>query len=349
MIAVSVIVPTLNRAELLAGCLKSLAEQSFPQERFEVLVVDNGSTDGTAALSEAAMREAGIANLRYVLEPEPGLLSGRHRGAVEAKGALLAFVDDDIIAAPGWLAALVRAFDDPRVHLAGGPSVGRFAVDPQPWYAHFERREPWGATCPALSLIHLGAEAKRVAPDDVWGLNYAIRRQTLFDLGGFHPDCIPARLQHFQGDGETGLSRKLAEGGHACVYEPQALVEHCIPASRLTLQAFWRRFFYQGVCDSYSAIRRLGHVPPRPNADPLAADTLARQSLAAHHGPGRTEPELVHVHQGYAEGYLFHNAAVAQSPALLAWVLRADYFDYRLPELEPGAAEGIAALRGGAQ
>lgn len=349
MIAVSVIVPTLNRAELLAGCLKSLAEQSFPQERFEVLVVDNGSTDGTAALSEAAMRGAGIANLRYVLEPEPGLLSGRHRGALLAKGALLVFVDDDIIAAPGWLAALVRAFDDPQVHLAGGPSVGRFAVDPQPWYAHFERREPWGATCPALSLIHLGAEAKRVAPDDVWGLNYAIRRQTLLDLGGFHPDCIPARLQHFQGDGETGLSRKLAEGGHACVYEPQALVEHCIPASRLTLEAFWRRFFYQGVCDSYSAIRRLGHAPPRPNAQALAADTLARQSLAAHHGPGRTEPELVHVHQGYAEGYLFHNAAVAQSPALLAWVLRADYFDYRLPELEPGAAERIAALRGGAQ
>lgn len=349
MIDVSVIVPTLNRAELLAGCLASLAGQSFPQERFEVLVVDNGSTDGTAALSESGMGGAGIANLRYAREPEPGLLSGRHRGALLAKGALLVFVDDDIVAAPGWLAALVRAFDDPRVHLVGGPSVGRFAVAPQPWFAHFERREPWGATCPALSLIHLGTEPKRVSPDCVWGLNYAIRRQTLFDLGGFHPDCIPASLQHFQGDGETGLSRKLAEGGHACVYEPQALVEHCIPASRLTLEAFWRRFFYQGVCDSYSAIRRLGQAPPAPNADPLALQTLAAQSLAAHHGPGRTEQELVHIHQGYAEGYLFHRAAVAQSPALLGWVLRADYFDYRLPELEPGMAERIAALRGGGQ
>lgn len=329
MILASVIVPTLNRAELLAGCLASLARQDFPPEAFEVLVVDNGSTDGTAALSEQAMRRAGIANLRYLLEPEPGLLSGRHLGALEAKGALLVFVDDDIEAAPGWLAALARTFDDPRVHLAGGPSVGRFAATPPPWFAHFERRDPWGESCPALSLIHMGSKSRLVEPHFIWGLNYAIRRQTLFDLGGFHPDCIPAHLQQYQGDGETGLSYKLAELGHLCAYEPAALVHHCIPASRLTLEAFCRRFFYQGVCDSYTAIRRLGAASPPPEAQELAA-----RSLGGHHGPGRTEPELLRIHQEYARGYLFHNAAVAKSPALLGWVLRRDYFDYRLPRLE---------------
>jgi glycosyltransferase involved in cell wall biosynthesis len=334
MTLVSVIVPTLNRAGLLAGCLGSLAGQNFPSSAFEVLVVDNGSTDGTAALSEQAMRRSGIANLRYLLEPEPGLLSGRHRGAIEAKGELLVFVDDDIEAAPGWLSALARAFDDPRVHLAGGPSVGRFAVTPPAWFTHFERRDPWGESCPALSLLHMGSERKLVAPHFVWGLNYAIRRQTLFDLGGFHPDCIPAHLQQYQGDGETGLSYKLAGQGHLCMYEPEALVQHCIPASRLTLEAFRKRFFYQGVCDSYTAIRSLGAVPAPP-----ARDALATRSLAGHHGPDRAEPELVHIHQGYADGYLFHNAAVAASPALLEWVLRRDYFDYRLPRLE-SAAEG---------
>lgn len=332
MIAVSVIVPTLNRAALLAGCLESLARQDFPAESFEVLVVDNGSTDATAALSEQAMRESGIANFRSLLEPEPGLLSGRHRGALEAKGDLLVFVDDDILAEPGWLSALAGAFDDPRVHLAGGPSVGRFAVEPPPWFAHFQREDPWGSSCPALSLIHMGEERRLVEPHFVWGLNYAVRRQTLFDLGGFHPDCIPARLQHFQGDGETGLSLKIAEQGHLCVYEPNALVHHCIPASRLTLDAFRARFYYQGVCDSYTAIRRLGAVPTPP-----AAGELFSRSLAAHHGPGREEPELAHIHQGYAEGYLFHNAAVSRSPALLDWVLRRDYFDYALPRLEAEA------------
>jgi glycosyltransferase involved in cell wall biosynthesis len=332
MIRVSVSVPTLNRAEFLAGCLDSLAGQDFPSSAFEVLVVDNGSTDGTAALSGQALRDSGIANLRILLEPEPGLLSGRHRGAIEAKGGLLVFVDDDIEAAPGWLSALVRAFDDPRVHLAGGPSVGRFAVTPPPWFAHFQRRDPWGESCPALSLIHMGPERRLVAPHFVWGLNYAIRRQTLFDLGGFHPDCIPAHLQQYQGDGETGLSNKLAEQGLLCVYEPEALVHHCIPASRLTLEAFCKRFFYQGVCDSYTAIRSLGAVAAPPGRDELAA-----RSLAGHHGPGRAEPELLRIHQGYADGYLFHNAAVAASPALLEWVLRRDYIDYRLPRLEAEA------------
>lgn len=347
MIAASVIVPTLNRADLLAGCLQSLAAQDVPAGDFEVLVVDNGSTDGTAALCAEAPERFGLARpagLRRVPEPEPGLLSGRHRGALEAKGEVLVFVDDDIVAAPGWLSALLRAFDDPRVHLAGGPSVGRFAVAPPEWFAHFQRRDSWGESCPALSLIHMGHEPRMVEPHFVWGLNYAIRRQTLFDLGGFHPDCIPARLQHLQGDGETGLSFKLAQGGHLCAYAPGALVEHCIPATRLTLDAFWRRFFYQGVCDSYTAIRRLGAVPPAP-----AREALAQGSLAAHHGPGRPEPELARIHQGYAAGYLFHNAAVASSQALLGWVLRQDYFDYRPPELEPGAAERIAALREAAQ
>ena len=128
MIAASVIVPTRNRADLLAGCLRSLAAQDCPAGDFEVLVVDNGSTDGTAALCAEAPERFGLAGLRCVVEPEPGLLSGRHRGALEARGGVLVFVDDDIVAAPGWLSALLRAFDDPCVHLAGGPSVGRFAA-----------------------------------------------------------------------------------------------------------------------------------------------------------------------------------------------------------------------------
>jgi glycosyltransferase involved in cell wall biosynthesis len=329
MIRVSVIVPTLNRAKFLADCLKSLADQDFSANDFEVLVVDNGSTDDTAVLSEQDMRDFGIANLRKLLEPAPGLLSGRHRGALEAKGELLFFVDDDIEAAPGWLAALASAFDAPRVHLAGGPCIGKFDVTPPSWFHHFQRHDSWGDSCPALSLIHMGAERRFVEPYFVWGLNYAIRRQTLFDLGGFHPDGLPSHLLQYRGDGETGLSFKLAAQELLCMYEPKALVHHCIPASRLTLDAFCKRFFLQGISDSYSAIRRQGTVPTPPTHAELAA-----RSLAGHHGPNHSEPELLRIHQSYADGYLFHNAAVADSPALLEWVLRRDYFDYKLPPLE---------------
>jgi len=327
MTIASIIIPTLNRADLLENCLKSLAKQDISPSAFEVLVVDNGSADRTATFSEQEMREIGITNIRKVLEPEPGLLSCRHRGAVEAKSDLLVFVDDDIEATSNWLTAIIAAFDNPHVHLAGGPSVGRFDVTPPPWFNHFQRQEHWGESCPALSLIHMGSERQFVAPHFVWGLNYAIRKQTLHNLGGFHPDALPPHLLKYRGDGETGLSLKLAKQKLLCTYEPNALVYHCIPASRLTLEAFCKRFFMQGISDSYSLIRSLRTVPLPPDHTKLTAS-----SLASHHGPYRNEPELLRIHQSYADGYLFHNSAVRKSAALLEWVLRRDYFNYQLPQ-----------------
>jgi len=97
-------------------------------------------------------------------------------------------------------------------------------------------------------------------PNYIWGLDFAIRRRALFDLGGFHPDCISDALQHFQGDGETGLTMKAFVQGYKAVFTSRAKVYHFISASRMTPEYFERRAYYQGVCDSYSRIRREGRV-----------------------------------------------------------------------------------------
>jgi glycosyltransferase involved in cell wall biosynthesis len=68
---------------------------------YEILIIDNGSTDDTKEISQEIMKEAANRQIRYIFEPEPGLLAGRHRGALEAKGELLVFVDDDIEATSG--------------------------------------------------------------------------------------------------------------------------------------------------------------------------------------------------------------------------------------------------------
>src|SRR5215475_7873344 len=118
----SIIVPTRNRAASLARTLQSLCAQRL-QAGYQLLVVDNGSTDETRKVAQEAIATNPQQMIQYIQEPVPGLLSGRHRGALEAKSDLLIFVDDDIEAEPGWLAAFLDSFGDPTVQLVGGPSL----------------------------------------------------------------------------------------------------------------------------------------------------------------------------------------------------------------------------------
>jgi hypothetical protein len=167
----------------------------------------------------------------------------------------------------------------------------------------------------------------------VWGLNFAVRAEVLRNCGGFHPDCIPRALQRYQGDGETGLSFRIKEEGLGAVYHPDVAVTHVIPASRLTVAAMEQRGFYQGVCDSYTQIRRTGAPQPAPAASwkdairPLKNDLERRVRLWS--SDGRAVAELAQ--RAHFSGKAFHQAEVRRDPALLDWVLRPDYFDYELP------------------
>ena len=326
----SIIIPTLNRADLLGVAIRTLVRQDFPAGDYEILIVDNGSTDETAAVARRAVSEYRDHNVRYLFEPEPGLLSGRHRGALEAGSEILAFVDDDIEASPGWLTAVMEAFEQDGAHVVGGPSRPAFETDPPAWIEKYYILTNGKRTCGPLSLLDMGSERIVIDPVWVWGLNFSIRKSALFEVGGFHPDCIPKQLQHFQGDGETGLALKLKEKGYRAVYAPGASVRHRIPRGRLTAAYFESRSFYQGVADSYTRVRALRGtenvpVPNRPQGKASSADPAYRQYA-----------ELIHrrVDHAYVDGFLFHLNAVRKSPALLEWVLRESYLDYRLPELD---------------
>src|SRR5687768_10321857 len=131
---VSVIIPTRNRAPLLQRCLRSLTRQTVPAGDFEVLVLDNGSTDATATVAESFQEQLMLAR---VFTPEPGLHVGRHEGARHAKSDLLVFADDDIEAEPTWIAGIVRSFDEPTVGLVGGNNYPKFEESPPAWLARW--------------------------------------------------------------------------------------------------------------------------------------------------------------------------------------------------------------------
>jgi len=239
---VSVIVPTRNRAAALAGALASLARQEAGSGPYEVIVVDNGSTDATRRVAEDA--RTALPGLHYAYEARPGLHRGRHRGMREAKGDLLAFIDDDVEVSPGWIASLREALRDDSVAMVGGNILPAFVDTPPPWLLRLWRR-PYGDghAIPSLSVLAWRGEARDIDPALVWGCNLSVRRSVLEAARGFHPDAMPDDLIKFRGDGEMQLGRFVVASGARCLFHPGASVRHLVPLQRMTFDYFRRRAF----------------------------------------------------------------------------------------------------------
>jgi glycosyltransferase involved in cell wall biosynthesis len=319
---ISVIIPTRNRAGLLARALRSLEGQTLQRERFEVVVVDNGSTDGTADVIAAHVID--LPNLRAAFEPEPGLHAGRHRGLREARGDVLVFIDDDIEATPGWLAAIAEGFVDPQVVMVGGNNLPNFERPPPDWLARlWARPVNGGQAIPLLSILRMPDGVRPINPGYVWGCNFAIRRHALVSARGFHPDAMPREMIRFRGDGETHVSRCIAASGSTCLFHSGASVFHFVDASRMTFAYFRQRAFDQGISDSFSDLRQ-GHGAVRLGLKSIAVYAARRLRVALE--PDRELRQLRGcMAAGYREGYLVHQRAYRKDPAVREWVSRPDF------------------------
>jgi len=230
----SVIVCTRNRAGFLSMCLDALAEVRFERERFEVLVVDNGSTDGTAALLER-MGRAGRLPLRRTPEPVPGLARARNTGVREAAGRFLIFLDDDALVAPGWLAAYDRNFQRGEA-IVQGRILPRLLGSRPAWLTEdlLER----------LGRTEAGSQCT-VWTGPLRGGNMGVARRVFEAVGLFRTD-LGAGAAGLGEDTEFGL--RAAAAGFRAAYAPEALAYHLIPRRRLSRSAFLRRCYLAGLC-----------------------------------------------------------------------------------------------------
>lgn len=231
----SVILSTYNRGELLDDALESILDQTDPgTPPFELIVVDNNSTDGTRqAVERLAARDGRV---RYLFEPQQGLSYARNAGLRQARAPLIAFTDDDVRAQPDWVAAIVRAFaEHPEADVVGGRVLPRWPEPPPAWLT----RDHWSP----LALVDFGAAPVDVTPDNpicLVGANLAVRREVFDAVGDFATDLQRVR------DGIGSLEDhefqlRLLRIGRKGVYDPRIVVSAEIQPNRLE-RAYHRRW-----------------------------------------------------------------------------------------------------------
>ena len=251
-VLLSVIVCTRNRADELAGCLPELSRQARELPDVEVVVVDNGSTDNTRQVVEEMAAEHRIA-LRHVYEGKPGLCRARNRGRAEARGSVLAYIDDDEVVGPGWVRGV-------RDHFRTGKSdclAGKIAVK-----VHGEL--PLGFTQDLLWIFgetHFGEEARALKfPQHPQGGNFAITTEVFDRVGGFDTNI------KLYGD-ETDFFFRASKFKFSTWYDPALVVTQHIPAHRLTQEVLKTKAYIWGrgssmvwLLSSPGALRRLGRA-----------------------------------------------------------------------------------------
>lgn len=234
--AVSVVVCTYNRAPSLAKTLDSLRQMSVPSDLdWELLVVDNNSTDNTRAVVMDFMRASGP-NGRYVFEPKQGLCYARNRGVAEAAGEIIAFTDDDVGVAPNWLEEIADTFKKFDCIGVGGRSIPAWNDLEKP--AWLVTTGPYSLSRGPLLDFDLGNEAKevQVAP---WGLNMAFRKIAFEKYGDFRTDLGVSGSAGLLGE-DTEFGKRLLRLGERIAYSPRAVVFHHVDPRRITKSYFLR-------------------------------------------------------------------------------------------------------------
>jgi len=224
----SVVVPTYNRAQLIATSIKSLLEQTFRD--FEIIVIDDGSKDATKEALKPLMDK-----IRYCHQQNGGISAARNHGILEAKGEFIAFTDDDIITDKDWLANINRCFTENHCDVVGGRVLPIYTNDTPSWV----RKEPTKMSG-GVVIYDYGEETVIHDPShhSFIGCNFAFRREIFKECGDFRVD-IRFKGRIALGE-DTELIERTMKQNKVLYYCGKAVVHHPVDMRRLTLGHFMR-------------------------------------------------------------------------------------------------------------
>jgi glucosyl-dolichyl phosphate glucuronosyltransferase len=249
----SVVLCTYNRHDLMAAALSSLCEQTLAPSLYEIIVVDNNSTDGTRQHVAECSRL--YPHIRYCFEPQQGLSHGRNSGYQLAQGLYVAYIDDDCTVPREWLDIARNVITNVAPALFGGPYQPFYNSLKPRWYLDRYGTYDGGQVARALDQTEY-----------LSGTNLFIKRSLLEQLGGFNIEVgmVGTRLGYGE---ETALQRRVRQEHHTAMiyYEPRLTVFHLVRSEKMQLswcakQMFvsgrdWQRVLYETAAERIHAVR----------------------------------------------------------------------------------------------
>ncbi len=222
MIDVSVIVCTYNRAESLRDTIESLVRQKTQACSYEIIVVDNNSKDHTENIAKSFNGK-----VKYIFEAKQGLSYARNTGIREAKGQIIAFTDDDVIADSNWILSMYQCFKETKAFAVGGKIERLWNCDRPEWLSD-ELMGP-------LIVQDLGFIRKRWDQKNrhMIGANMAFHRSIFEKKGGFKEE-LGRKGDALTGGEDREIFRRMFEGNVPIFYEPNAIIHHKVEPERLT-------------------------------------------------------------------------------------------------------------------
>ena len=261
----SVVIATYNRAGDLRETLASLAGLR-PRGTWEVIVVDNNSTDDTRAVVEAAAPGFPVP-LRYLFEREQGRSPALNAGIREARGAIIATTDDDVRVEPDWLDQAADGLDRLNCDYVGGRVLPIWGAAPPPWLPNRGGKH-WAV----IALLDYGAQPIEFGRRVPLGVNMAFRREAFDRAGLLDPNTGRKAGTLLGQEVREWCIRARAAGVRGC-YVPELVVRHIIPASRLN-KAYFRRWFYWRGISRAMLYERSGLDMEAPEEKALDARTV---------------------------------------------------------------------------
>ena len=215
MIDFSVIVCTHNRAAILTDCVDSLLNQTIDKSRFEIIIVDNNSTDGTKEIATDFCKKH--SNIKYMQEKTVGYSATRNCGWKNATGDIIAYIDDDEIAAPGWLESIEKAFQiEEKPDIIGGIYLIKYDVTPPGWFI-----ESMGGTNKNRQKGILNQRKDCYLA----GGNIAFKKEVLEKLNGFSDDFNMKNGFLMMGE-DTDICQRAKNAEFQLFYDPDIKIYH---------------------------------------------------------------------------------------------------------------------------
>lgn len=247
---ISVILCTYNRDRYIYNVLRSIVNGDLPRSEYEIVLVDNNSSDNTKGECQRFVADFPDVVLRYCFEEKQGLSHARNCGITNAHGDLLVYVDDDAIVNKEYLSTYADFFKrNSDAVAAGGPILPQYdgCEEPQ-WMSHYTRQLITGK-------LYLG-ENEREFPHDAFpgGGNAAYRKSVFEKVGLFNVD-LGRKGNSLIGAEEKDLFDKMTTQGMKFYYLPTAILYHLIPSKKLTQDYFDRLTYSIGISERYRTLQ----------------------------------------------------------------------------------------------